>query len=231
MESSVEEWFTIMEAQFHLQRISSESTKFYHVLSALPPNVVKHEVIQLFERTKPELFEQLISTAAMTGRPSAYMNELLSIATKVGVCEDLVRHKFTQALPATIGTVLAAQKDLPLSRLAKLGDELIPLARGQQQCFSIDSSVSTPSTTLPRRQRQDDRRALRSYGLKPFHEGQQPVVCRAHLYFGANARTCKPWCRWPTKPEYLHMQSSSRPTSPTRSTTSEAPALTSSSLI
>lgn len=246
MESSVEGWFTIMEAQFHLQHISAESTKFYHVLSALPPNVVgqltvdtltsksfaslKPEVIQLFERTKPELFEQLISTAAMTGRPSAYMNELLSIATKVGVSEDLVRHKFTQALPATIGTVLAAQKDLPLSRLAKLGDELIPLARGQQQCFSIDSSMSTPSTTLPRRRRQDDSRALHSYGLKPFHEGQRPVVCRAHLYFGAKARTCKSWCRWPNKLESLHMQPSSRPASPARSTTSEAPASTSSSL-
>ena len=241
MESSAEGWFTIMEAQFHLQHITSEVTKFYHVLSALPPNVVsqlpvdtlssksfttlKPEIVQLFERTKPELFEQLISTAKMTGRPSACMNELLCIAKKVGVGDDLVRHKFTQALPPTIGTVLAAQKELELTQLAKLGDELLLLARSQPQCLAVDASRSSH----PRSPKQDVHRNQLSYGLKPFHEGQKPVVCRAHLYFGPKARTCKPWCRWPNKPASLHVQPSSRPASPNRPA-SETSASTSGSL-
>ncbi|KAK4291063.1 hypothetical protein Pmani_036082 [Petrolisthes manimaculis] len=246
MESSVEGWFTIMEAQFHLQRITSEITKFFHVLSALPPNVVgqlssdtlnsrtfktlKPEVIQLFERTKPELFEQLISTATMTGRPSAYLNELLSIASKVGVSDDLVRHKFTQAFPPTIGTVLAAQKELPLIQLGKLGDELLPLVRSQQQCLAVDASQSSSPATTSRNQRQDSHRGQLSFGVKPFHDGQRPVVCRAHIYFGPKARTCKPWCRWPHKQASLHIQPSSRPTSPSRAATPETSTFSSDSL-
>lgn len=165
----------------------------------------------------------------MTGRPSAYMNELLSIATKVGVSEDLVRHKFTQALPSTIGTVLAAQKELPLSQLPKLGDELLLLVRSHQSCLSVDSSWSSRPMTSPRTPRQDNRRTLQSYRLKPFYDGQRPVVCRAHLYLGSRARTCKPWCRWPNKPSSHHLQPSSRPASPVRPASSEAPVSTSNS--
>ena len=36
-------------------------------------------------------------------------------------------------------------------------------------------------------------------GLRPFSPDQRPRVCRRHLYFGENSRTCKPWCRWPNK--------------------------------
>lgn len=245
MESSVEGWFTIMEAQFHLQRITSESTKFFHVLSALPPNVVGQlssdtlnsksfktlmpEVIQLFERTKPELFEQLISTAAMTGRPSTYLNELLNIASKVGVSDDLVRHKFTQAFPATIGTVLAAQKELPLIQLGKLGDELLPLVKSQ--CLAVNApQPSTPATSSKYPRQECHQSSRQNYGVKPFHDGQRPVVCRAHIYFGSKARTCKPWCRWPQKATTLRIQPSSRPTSPSRSSSSETPALIPDSL-
>lgn len=40
MEVLVEGWFTIMEAQFYLQRITSKSTNFFHVLLALSLNIV-----------------------------------------------------------------------------------------------------------------------------------------------------------------------------------------------
>ena len=48
----------------------------------------------------------------MTGRPSSYLCELQQIASKVGAGEELVCHKFLQALPANIRPVLASQKTL-----------------------------------------------------------------------------------------------------------------------
>lgn len=39
----------------------------------------------------------------MTGRPSLFLEEVQRIAAKVGVSEDLVKHKFIQALPTSIG--------------------------------------------------------------------------------------------------------------------------------
>ena len=43
-----------------------------------------------------------MNETSLTGRPSMFLHELMSLANKVGVGEDLVRHRFIQALPAAI---------------------------------------------------------------------------------------------------------------------------------
>lgn len=232
MDNAVEGWFIVMEAQFNLQNIMSESTRFYHVLSALPPNVVsqlspsslqsqnfsalKIEVLQLFERTRPELFEELISNKSLTGRPSVFMSELQSTARKVGVSDDLVRHKFHQALPDSLRAVLAARKEMPLIELAKLADELVPLVQ-QSPVYTATTSSTFANTVPPRAPAMTPLRSNRDESLRPFYSGQRPQVCRAHAFFGPRARTCKPWCRWPKKEAGLRIEPSSRPASRTTS--------------
>ena len=118
MESAIRGWFSIVEAQFSLRNINVSSTKYFHVLSALPPEIVtkisasvlneqsydalKNALIQNHERTKPELFTRLISQTKMTGRQSYYLHNLMATADKVGVGEDLVNHQFNSALPPSI---------------------------------------------------------------------------------------------------------------------------------
>ena len=264
MDTAVEGWFAIMNAQFHLARITSTQSKFYHVLAALPPDTVsrldpdvlsktsfddlKQAVIGLYAQSKPELFERLISKTQMTGRPSAFLHELRDTACKVGVGEDLVRHKMIKSLPPSVGAVLAAQRDLTLTQLGQLADELVPLMQSScmvaQPHSSRQSRARSPSPseryesdrgayysdghTRPSRQHSTgqryssgqrspypgrDHREGVSAGLQPFREGQRPKVCRAHIYFGVEARTCKPWCQWPDK-AHTKMQPRSRSSSP-----------------
>ena len=52
---------------------------------------------------------------------------MLSIAKRIGIGEEIVIHKFFQAIPATIFSVIASQKELSLTQLGKLADELMPL--------------------------------------------------------------------------------------------------------
>ena len=238
MDTAVEGWFAIMDAQFHLARITSTRSQFYHVLAALPPDTVsrlapdvlskatfddlKQAVIDLYAQSKPELFERLISKTQMTGRPSTFLHELRGTASKVGVGDDLFRHKMIKSLPPTVGAVLAAQRDLTLTQLGQLADELVPLmpssclvaqpfsgrqSRGRSPSPSdryesnhasrfSGSHTHTPSqfNTEPRyRSRQysphPDHRDDMSAGLRPFRDGQRPKVCRAHVYFGIEART------------------------------------------
>ena len=225
METAVPAWFKIMEAQFHLARIVSSQTKFYHALSSLPPDVItrvpaaaiededypklKDAIISSYEQTKPELFERLISTTTMTGRPSIFLQDISNAAKKLGITDDLVRHKFVQALPSSISPVVATQKELSLQQLGKLADELMPLA--QSQCLAVQPEVTSKSPS-------SSTSSTRTYssiptGIRPFNSNQRPVVCRAHIYFGEKARTCKPWCRWPNK-KNTSMLPSSRPSSP-----------------
>ena len=247
MESAVQGWFAIMQAQFHLSKITNNNTRFYHVLAALPPTTVsklntaalssndyetlKTAVCALYEKSKSELFDQLISKVVLTGRPSLFVRELQDLASKVGVGDDLVRHKLLQSLPPTVGAVLTAQRDLTLSQLGKLADELMPLL--QTACFSASAQPSRtpPPGPGPQQHQRDHHPAARTggpsrdgpspaassvpRGLQPFYRDQRPQVCRAHLYFGQEARTCKPWCRWPKKGD-AKMEPSSRRGSPQR---------------
>lgn len=224
METAVSGWFAILDAQFHLANISCGGTKFFHVLASLPADVVarvdptviagqdfsslKNVVIEMFEKSKPELFEKLISKNVMTGRPSEFLGELRDVASKVGVGDDLVRHKFIQSLPPAMSTVLAAQRDLTIVQMGKLADELVPLVQRQTLVAAHPAheprSGSRPPTrgvspaVRGRRPRSAERRGPGG-DLEPYHEGQPPRVCRAHIFYGSDARTCRPWCTWPDK--------------------------------
>ena len=117
LETSVVGWFAILEAQFHLRKITNDTTKFYTVISALPAEVVsrlpsnfidptktsydelKCKVIGIYEKTKPEMFDKLMQSTVMTGRPSIYLQELMSTAEKIGVGEDIAKHKFFKHCP------------------------------------------------------------------------------------------------------------------------------------
>ena len=266
MESAVPGWFAIMDAQFHIAQITSAKTKFYHVLSSLPPETISHippdvlkqkdfkvlqeTVTDMYEKTKPELFERLISKTRLTGRPSHFLSELREMGDKAGVGDELIRHKFLQSLPSGIAAALGSQREMTLSQLGKLADELVPLVQGTHAAVHVvpaevdlspagvnpyqpqfQPSVSHPvpchmTSHMPQQYGQDHRRRLppsRGFGaprvnpgLIPFHEGQSPKVCRAHLFYGDRARWCKPWCQWPTKSADLKMQPSSRSASPAR---------------
>ena len=222
-ESSAQGWFAIMEAQFVLKNITVSSTKFYNALAALPPDLVvklpgqileakdydhlKKEVISIYEATKPELFSQLINETKMTGKPSLYLQELLCIAKKVGVGEDLVRHRFIKSLPQSISPVIAAQQDLPLSRLGKMADELIPLLH--KEIYAVTPPPrNSYSNGIP-------------IGLRPYREKQRPNICRGHIYYASKSNTCKPWCRWPDK-QNCKIHPTSRASSPAPQTQSRS---------
>lgn len=225
MESAATGWLNRAEAQFHLRKINNNETKFYHIISALPPEILsklpnviyqnkdydelKTAVIASYESTKPELFDKLISKTTMSGRPSVYLQELSATAAKIGVGDELVCHKFMQASPPTIPPVLAAHKSLTLQQQGTLTDELIPYFT-DKVLHVKDSSQPAPQKTS---QNPSENNPSFPTGLRPYSADQRPKICRAHLYFADKARTCKPWCLWPTK-THCKMQASSRPASP-----------------
>lgn len=239
-ETSAVGWFFIMESQFRLKGITVESTKFFHVITALPADLVsnlpadilegnnftnlKKAVIDIYEKTKPELFDKLISSTTMSGRPSIYLQELSTLAGKVGVHEDLVRHKFLQSLPSSLSPALATQKEVPLRQLGTLADELMPLCKSGDNSAQI--SQASASSSRPQKFYSKNKNSSNEsndhipFGLRPFTSNQKPKVCKAHLYYASKARSCKPWCQWPQK-KPSKIEPSSRNASPSRSNQEE----------
>ena len=123
-ETAPQAWFAILEAQFNIASMKTSSTKFYHALSHLPVktvsfldekiitaadyNQLKAAVIAYHESTKPELFDQFLRGTTLSGRPSHHLAEMKRIAGKVGVTDEFLRHRFQQALPASIAPIIAS---------------------------------------------------------------------------------------------------------------------------
>ena len=223
-------WFKILEAQFHLANITKNETKFYHALASLPPDLVaqlstdvlnqadydelRSSVCEHHETSKPELIDRFLASTTMTGRPSHYLAEMRRLASQIGVNEDLIRHKFQHAMPPLIAPILATQRTISLDDLGRLADELIALNPFQDRVSSISPKshsvqsrfTSVTATSPPSLQ-----------GLQPFSPNQKQKVCRWHIFFGGEAKKCRPWCQWPNKLPctILDSRTSSRASSPT----------------
>ena len=235
MEANAVAWFSIMEAQFNLSKVTVSVTKFYHVLAALPAEIVgkipqsvldsydyvklKEAVISAYERTKPEMLDKLMASTCISGRPSVYLNELMSLASRIGVGDDIVRHKFIQALPQSVSLVVASQKQLDLDSLGKLADELLPYFAKNMSIQQVSSQTFDNRTTSDNGSAKCGSGQI-PIGIRPYSKKQRPKVCRSHLYFAERARYCKPWCKWPGKTGCT-IQPSSRSSSPARVNTAE----------
>ena len=213
METAVNGWFTILEAQFHLRKVTASKTKFYAVIPSLPaeemgklPNATLasqdyEELKRTHKRTKPELLEKLMSATTISGQPSAYLHEMLAVAKRIGNSDDIVRHKFLQALPSTISPVITSQKDLNHTQLGRLADELMPLLNNDK-AFVIQQPGSTKNNSQTNYKGKYSQDTLVPLGVRPYRSNQWTKICRAHIYFANEARTCKLWCKWPQKERF-----------------------------
>lgn len=222
-ESSASGWFCILEAQFALGRVVNSSTKFFHALSSLPASIItrmspetlqnqdydelKAHVLAQVEASKPELFEQLVKSYTLTGRPSAYLAQLEQTAKKVGIGDEFVRYKFLQALPNNVSPVLAAQSALSLQQIGSLADELVTMVGS-----SNSQNIQAINYDRSRSHQEQHHSKYVDRNLTPFRENQQSKICRAHIFFGAEARSCRKWCQWPDKSR-CHVEQNSRPNS------------------
>ena len=235
-----------MEAQFQVAKITQLDTKFFHALSSLPPHVVgrvsatvlsghdydqlKKSVLEQVEATKPELFEELIRDKTLVGRPSNFLFDLRQLGAQAGVPDELVRHKFQQSLPQSMAPIVASQKTMDLDALGKLADELLPLCNHSASSHSINSaslaqnSYNTHQRThnQPHYQERQQNNSTALRGVAPFAEGQRPRICRAHIYFADQARTCRNWCKWPNK-QGATVLPNTRPNSPAHFSRASSP--------
>lgn len=111
---------------------------------------------------KPEMLDKLMSTSIITDQPSIYLPEMLSIATRLEISNNIMLHKFLQGLLISIGRLLVTHKDLNLTRLGQLADELMHLIQGIakiRKCNYIQTKEVPIKTSAIQ------------FDLKPFQKG------------------------------------------------------------
>jgi hypothetical protein len=151
-------WFAQAEAQFSLAGITSERTKFHHVISQLdhryaaevrdiitsPPQQEPYTKLrtELLDRLSPsgeQRFRQLLTPDAMGDRkPSQYLTHLRSLAPEVP--DNLLRTIWTSQLPTDIQITLAAQSDVQLDAAAHCANRIT-----EDVSRPVLASIGTPT--------------------------------------------------------------------------------------
>ena len=133
-------WFRQMESQFHLAGITQETTKFHHIMAAVPEDVainlpievttyeaLKSQVCNMYQKSRQELIEEALGSISLEGQKPSMC--LLRIKRKLGEChlevgDDVVKHRLMQAMPVASRTALSAHISLEANEFAKLADTI-----------------------------------------------------------------------------------------------------------
>lgn len=136
-------WFSQIEGQFAIAGITSDLTKFHYVISQLdrqfskevkdiitnPPATdkypkLKSELISRLSDTNERQIQQLLHHEELGERkPSQFLRHLQGLAAN-RISDDVLRMMWTNRLPGSIQTVLAAHPTASLEILADLADRI-----------------------------------------------------------------------------------------------------------
>lgn len=253
--NKINAYFTILEAQLQNGNIVNRTTKFRHLLSNLPIDVVdklseenltcddydelKQALISIYAKPDPQIFNELLTIpSSLTTKPSIFLQQLKTRASQLNLSEDFLKIYFIQTMPVHIRSTLLTNNG-SLDDLAKVADTLIDYNLSSYNCANANASFNPISHVATRPQfaprhpppfnadrypqqlptNNDYLSQSIPAGLRAFHAKQKPRVCRAHIWFGRQARTCKPWCLLNdhTLPLTPNSRAPSRSSSPVRS--------------
>lgn len=161
-------WFASLEAQFTINQITRESTKFSYALSLLdisctsevediiisppetnPYTTLKSAVISRFSESYEAKIRRLLEKEQMGDRrPSSFLRHLRSLAGPA-FPENVLKSIWSSRLPQQLQIVLAAQRLEQLSELAELADRLMDIqAQPPEVCSTTLPSAPEQSNVL-----------------------------------------------------------------------------------
>jgi len=166
-------YFTVAEMTFALHRVTSDDTKYRHIIIHLdpdllglvgdiidsPPTVGKYEaikqrIINSLSESKEAGLRRLIRGQAMgDDKPSVYLQRLRNLAG--GQCNDnVLRTLFMEQMPEQVRGILAIGQLEDLTTLAAQADRIIEVTRPQVASINCDLAATvltdTRSEELPR---------------------------------------------------------------------------------
>ncbi|XP_062889690.1 uncharacterized protein LOC134338085 [Mobula hypostoma] len=202
-------WFEQAEAQFHIRQITSESARYYYVLSSLdqetaaqveefiqsPPEDGKYTafkalLIRTFGLSRRERARRLMHLDGLGDRPpSALMNKMLALAEGHKPCL-MFEQAFLEQLPEDI-CLLLSDADFSNPREVAARADVLWNARKER-------GASVAQITKPRAQRQT-RPGPAAEPTKPGDGSEEPNEqwCFYHQRWGTEARRCRPPCKFP----------------------------------
>ena len=210
-------WFTQAEAQFAIRNISSDETKYYHVVAALdqttakrvvsvlenPPDdnkygTLKDTLINTYGLSENERASQLLHLPGLgDAKPSELMDSMLALLGKHTPC-FLFRQLFVEQMPDDIRSHLARIDDGNYRTLAREADKLWN-SRSFKRCDVITDHNQLTSRQSIKHRINPPTTAYRKNSSRTSEDtsSSNNSECYYHRRFGNNARQCRPPCSFP----------------------------------
>ena len=215
-------WLKQIEAAFEIcrPRITLQKTKYYHLLSALPAQILK----LVADKLDPEVelpYDQLVNAIRVRYRPSTSYNfevirnakldgrrpyELLSELKENfrhldSTSENMLRESFIRAMPDTIKNVLiAAAKYTSMDGLVEIADNM--LSKHNDRSMNYVNTPEEPRESVDainaiQQQIQDLKIEVMNISRDSTHrQVKRRVLCYYHRKFGTRAYKCNQPCNW-----------------------------------
>ena len=142
-ESNTRAWFAQLEATFALRNVTTELTKYYHVVAVLPPHVldevqdvidssdpnpydrIKDAVNRRFGLSEKQRLAKLLADTTLGDRkPSQLLRHMQNLVGKSHEDSNLLREMWLSRLPPDMQAVLCVSKEQLLSDLAETADKI-----------------------------------------------------------------------------------------------------------
>ncbi|KAL4716537.1 hypothetical protein ACJJTC_010201 [Scirpophaga incertulas] len=161
-------WFSSLEAQFHINGITQEVTKYHFAISHLdmecirevediiiqpsqtePYSKLKNAIISRFSESYEEKVRRLLESEPIGDRkPSSFLRHLRSLAGP-GFPEQLLKTIWLNRLPRHVQLILASRKEQTLEDLWDLADQLMEITSHTPPApvtFEVSSSQAAAPT-------------------------------------------------------------------------------------
>lgn len=198
-------WFVQAEAQFAVRGITSEDTKYHHVVAALdqdtatrildllqdpPPTdkytAIKDRLLKTFTLSEPQRASALLNLhGPVDDKPSLLMDKMLTLLGAHTPC-FLFREIFMRQLPVNIRTQLAQANISEMRELAKVADTIWIAQEGTVNSIQPNNPDVELATI--------HKAHSKSVPAKPS-TGKD--YCFFHRRFGQSAKQCRPPCSYP----------------------------------
>ena len=253
--ASVKRWFTILESQFTLARITRDATKCCYVISSLPVEILdkvpddvissnvyatlKNNIIDLFVKPQPQQFNDLIQNNPLNTRPTLYLQQLRTLGSTFNLTDDFLKIQFLNNMPLAIRSNLVTHQG-SLDDIARTADTLLAYnynspgfnyVQNQPSSSFMQNSDNSVAYHVSNQSRSNynPKFSNNSYkfidyssenvpkNVRAFNNKQKPKICSYHIYYGNNAKRCKPYCilNNPSLQTLPDSRPSSRSSSPT----------------
>ena len=217
-------WFKQVEASFNLGRITEETTKYFHLISSLPVELLtkfehlldstssdpytslKTAIIKEYNESKKTSIDDLLKDTSLGDRsPSDVLREIRQNIRRMDPSftnenSPIIRDMFFRTLPINIQQSLLCQPDNDLETLAQFADKIMRLSKQNQWQTQISQCQNEDSTKLDAiDQLRIEVNALRRSIQK---RSDDQSMCFYHRTFGYNARKCVKPCSWRKEDEH-----------------------------